>query len=171
MSTQKTDSLPVRFIAQGGREYRGRAIGRKGRSLLIRYRIQSGEPRERWFGPKRIIELEGDIDALARYRGRSCPGYELEERVAADAPRVACEKCGEVHQAARAEFDLFYVDTGEVIERLEGWHYGPGSFRREIGTPVTGTPREGHRLNGREVDTRGYILAFSSLKLPDEPVG
>lgn len=59
------NAVKVSFRAQGNVEWGpGEAIARRGSKLLIRYRIQSGNPRERWLGPDRYEVLDGDVDAL-----------------------------------------------------------------------------------------------------------
>lgn len=60
--------VPCRLLAQGNRDRQeGVAIARMGSKLLIRYRIQDGTERERWFTPDRF-EIDLDVSALPRYR-------------------------------------------------------------------------------------------------------
>lgn len=73
--------IKVLFHKQGGRECMGVAVGRKGKSLLIQYRIEDGSPRERWLPPHRIIDLFGDPNDLPRYRTVKCPGEKLAQPV------------------------------------------------------------------------------------------
>lgn len=108
-----TTSLPVDFVKQGGKTIRGTAIGRKGKSLLISYQIESGEPRERWLTPGRVKELHGDIDTLPRYRQVTCkalpvygPGFIH--------GHPTCDLCGEKHgSAAAGNLD---ITTGETFD-------------------------------------------------------
>lgn len=63
--------IKVTFIPQGQANafdpklYTGEAIARRGSKTLIRYSIQSGESRERWFPRERVKSWEGgEIDQL-----------------------------------------------------------------------------------------------------------
>jgi hypothetical protein len=81
MTQATSNTLRVEFYKQGGKPCVGTAIGRKGKSLLIQYHIQTGEPRKRWLAPGRIIALDGDIDTLPRYRQVSCKGTTFDKPI------------------------------------------------------------------------------------------
>lgn len=171
-------AIEVRFLAQGGNEKTGRAIARKGGSLLIAYTIQTGEARERWIPPKRILETQGSTDSLPRYRSRSCPGYTLDEPTKNP---DECPACGHLHRWASPRVELFYEDTGEIIATRDGvWCYGPLKFGKDAGLDIEwrntgahsyGYPVHASYLGDRIVETRSLALAMASRKLPDELVG
>lgn len=174
--TTATPIVSVRFVAQGGKPKEGTAIARKGRALLISYQIQTGAPRERWIPGKRVLEIEGNVDDLPRYRSRSCPAYELETPIEHPGD---CSRCGARHQPAAVLTELFYVDSGELIAEMDGWGHGPQSFarrygltidRRDTGEMEDGYPVKAHYLGDRIVEDRTLVVAMKSRKLPDELV-
>jgi hypothetical protein len=67
----------VRFVAQGGKVYTGTATGRLGSQLRIRYQIQSGEVRERWFPKSRQVEVPEDLDVPV-FKNRTCKALRFE---------------------------------------------------------------------------------------------
>jgi rubredoxin len=100
-----TASLPtVSFLAQGNRQNQtGQVLGRMGNKLLIAYRIQSGELRERWLSASRydLETLTVPFEDLPRYVAPVCKAQptEAEAWAAGPNPRIwRCPKCGGDHQ-------------------------------------------------------------------------
>ncbi len=100
-----TASLPtVSFRAQGNSQNQtGQVLGRMGKKLLISYRIQSGEARERWLSDSRydLESLTVPFEDLPRYIAPVCKAQptEAERWAAGPKPHVwACPKCGGSHR-------------------------------------------------------------------------
>ena len=67
------DSFPVNLLVQGGHWREGRAVGRKGKQILAIYKIQSGEPRQRWFTPDRYqMGAQFNLDQLPKWKTIVC---------------------------------------------------------------------------------------------------
>jgi len=117
-----THTISVTATVQGGHRREGTAIGRKGRKLLVRYLIQSGETRERWLPPSRyeLPEWCRSIEILPRYVDKICPAVKFDEPVlvAHDTPTDQhnqtihelrkCSVCGRDHHLNR------------IYEKVEG---------------------------------------------------
>ena len=91
--------MKVTFRKQGGKMIEGDAVGRMGSQLLIQYRIENGEPRERWIKSDRWQDLVGDFDDLPRYHRTKCPEV-LFDGPTPDDPRTEenehCPECGKL---------------------------------------------------------------------------
>lgn len=172
-NNNSTDArLRVSFIKQGGNETEGTAIARKGKALLVQYRINDGSPRERWIPGNRIVQVhEGAIDSLPRYKAAACPGQKLEEPFLISDPAnqeralalpgatlleygkekrpyvslhrlPVCDKCGSAHRWA--------VKHSYVVD--------PNGTERVI--LKTGEPATMHRLER-------LVTGWGSIKLDD----
>ena len=151
-------TVAVTVRTQGGQRRPGTAVGRKGRSLLVRYTTASGESRERWFGPSRYRHEAADFDALPRYVDRVCPKVEIGAEL--DLPKFPagvrypspefdelarvecalrnefinrfthCDKCGKRHHV-EVRGDGYRVGVGRTIRVVARRSLKLGTFRAD----------------------------------------
>ncbi len=95
----------ISFRAQGNRQNQtGQVLGRMGKKLLISYRIQSGEARERWLTASRydLDSLTVPFEDLPRYVAPVCKAQPTEAERWAAGPNPYgwdCPHCGGRHRA------------------------------------------------------------------------
>ena len=94
----------INFVKQGGGTTRGQVTGRMNSQLRIAYTITNGAHRERWFPRKRydLESLEGDLDAVPRFKRVRCPGVQLDTPADFGSPESSaldtCDACGGRHE-------------------------------------------------------------------------
>lgn len=160
MASNETTYTPVAVTVrtQGGQHRPGVAIGRKGKSLLVRYTIASGESRERWFGPSRYRHEAADVESLPRYVDRVCPKAEIGAEL--DLPKFPdhvrhpskawsdlaneecrkrnefvnrfahCDECGEDHHV-EVRGDGYRIGVGRTIRVVARRSLKLGTFRAD----------------------------------------
>ena len=122
-----TITIPCEILKQGGAWASGNAIARKGKQLLVRYRIQSGEWRERWFTPSRQREVQGDINTLPRYVARSCKAVTLDEPIVLGTATVKTTEPDSLGN--QYDFPIYNDKTPEALQACPKCGHGRGDYR------------------------------------------
>jgi len=118
----------ISFRAQGNRQNQtGSVLGRMGKKILISYRIQSGEPRERWMSASRydLETLSVPFEDLPRYVAPVCKAQPAEAERWEAGPLTRnwfCWNCGGTHTAERewaptsGDLGASYARTLEIAD-------------------------------------------------------